>query len=114
MRIRQSLLLALSLIILSGVWTVIRAQVNSDVTFDTLALTYPYDKKVKVPLIGTERFAKNIKGEATIERRKSVTLISVDIGRLPPPSQLGPAFTTYVIWAITPEGQADNIGEFRQ
>src|SRR5262249_33127155 len=74
----------------------------------------PYDRKVKVTIIGTERFAKNIKGEAIIERRKSVTLIQIDLGRLPPPSQLGPAFTTYVVWAITPEGIANNLGEYRQ
>lgn len=91
-----------------------RAQTDSDISFDTIAMTYPMGKKVKIPIIGTERFAKNIKGEATIERRKSVTLIQIDLGRLPPPSQLGPAFTTYVVWAITPEGTADNLGEYRQ
>ncbi len=90
------------------------AQGSSDVTFDTIALTYPFDKKIKVPIIGTERFAKNIKGEAVIERRKSVTLIQIDLGRLPPPSQVGTVYSTYVIWAITPEGLVDNIGEYRQ
>jgi outer membrane protein OmpA-like peptidoglycan-associated protein len=96
-----------------AVATLVGAQ-TSDVTFDTLALTYPVGKEIKVPIIGTERFAKNIKGEAKVERRKSVTLVQIDIGRLPPPSQVGPAFTTYVIWAITPEGIADNLGEYRQ
>ncbi|MCS6886444.1 MAG: OmpA family protein [Acidobacteriota bacterium] len=86
---------------------------TSDVTFETVAMTYPQGKKVRVPMLGTERFAKNIKGEAVVERRKSVTLISIDIGRLAPASQLGPAAATYVIWAITPEGIADNLGEFR-
>lgn len=90
------------------------AQTNSDVSFDTVVMTYPFDKKVKIPLIGTERFAKNIKGEAVIERRKSVTLIQIDLGRLPPPSQLSPASATYVVWAVTSEGIIDNIGEYRQ
>lgn len=86
---------------------------SSDVTFETVSMTYPQGKKVRVPMLGTERFAKNIRGEAVIERRKSVTFITLDIGRLAPPSQLGPAAATYVIWAITPEGMADNLGEFR-
>lgn len=86
---------------------------SSDITFETVAMTYPQGKKVRVPMLGTERFAKNIRGEAVIERRKSVTLVTLDIGRLAPPSQLGPAAATYVIWAITPEGVADNLGEFR-
>src|SRR5438045_1525082 len=101
---KQTLLLVLGLtLFLSGHPGLLRTATaqTSDVTFDTVALTYPYGKKIKVPIIGTERFAKNIKGEATIERRKSITLVSIDIGRLPPPSQLGPAVTTYVIWAIT-------------
>lgn len=113
-RKKQSLLLLSAILLLGGIASRVQAQTASDVTFDTVAMSYPYDKKVKIQIIGTERFAKNIKGEADIERRKSVTLIRIDLGRLPPPSQLGPAFTTYVIWAITPEGLADNIGEFRQ
>ena len=86
---------------------------NSDVTFETPAFTYPYDKEIKVSIIGTERFAKDVEGEATIERRRSITLVTLRIKHLPPPSGLGPAFATYVIWAITPEGNVDNIGEFR-
>ncbi|MEW6732917.1 MAG: OmpA family protein [Acidobacteriota bacterium] len=116
MRVRgRKLLFAFSvMMLLYGGLARVLAQNSSDVTFDTVAITYPQGKKVKISLIGTERFAKNIKGEALIERRKSVTLVHIDIGRLPPPSQLGPAFTTYVIWAITPEGQVDNLGEYRQ
>src|SRR2546428_11688767 len=106
MRSRQILFSALSVImLLSGLSLRAAAQINSDVTFDTIAMTYPYGKKIKVPLIGTERFAKNIKGEATIERRKSITLVSIDIGRVPPPTQPGPGVTSHLIWALTPEGQ---------
>lgn len=115
MRTKKGMLLIFALLLCWFMPTQIAwAQADSDVTFETLAMTYPQNKKIKVPIIGTERFAKNIKGEATIERRKSVTLIELNIGRLPPPSQLGPAFTTYVMWAITPEGIASNLGEYRQ
>src|ERR1044071_2925758 len=107
-------LILIALLVLAGGSAQVFAQGSSDVTFDTIAMTYPQGKKIKIPIIGTERFAKNIKGEAIMERRKSVTLIQINIGRLPPPSQVGPAFTTYVIWAITPEGIADNLGEYRQ
>lgn len=87
---------------------------QSDVTFQTVSMRYPFDKVIKVPLVGTQRFASNINGEASVERRSSVTLLSVKINRLPRPSTVGPMSSTYVIWAITPEGIADNLGEFRK
>lgn len=87
---------------------------QSDVTLKTVAMRYPFDKEIKVPLVGTQRFASNVSGEALIERRKGVTLLTVKANRLPRPATVGPLSTAYVIWAITPEGIADNLGEFRK
>jgi len=37
--------------------------------------------------------------------------IKVDVKKLPSPRTFGPEFLTYVLWAITPDGHAANLGE---
>jgi outer membrane protein OmpA-like peptidoglycan-associated protein len=37
--------------------------------------------------------------------------IQLDLKKLPPATQFGPEFLTYVLWAITPDGHAANLGE---
>src|SRR5207253_9487895 len=36
------------------------------------------------------------------------------IGNLPRASELGGAYTTYVLWAISPDGHVDNLGEIKR
>jgi outer membrane protein OmpA-like peptidoglycan-associated protein len=88
---------------------------QSDITLDVTAITFPNDERIKVGLLGTAQF-NNLKGTAIMSREKgkSVTLVKLDIGRLPQPAQVCQACATYVAWAVTPEGQADNLGEFRK
>ncbi|MGQ9896486.1 MAG: OmpA family protein [Acidobacteriota bacterium] len=87
---------------------------RSDVTFRTVTMRYPFDRKVRVPMVGTERFGANVSGEAVIERRSSITKISLTLKRLPRPATVGPMSATYVMWAVTPEGICDNLGEYRK
>ncbi len=51
------------------------------------------------------------KGEATIEPKRGSTLISAHFSNVPPPTRFGPQYLTYVVWAISPEGRAQNLGE---
>jgi outer membrane protein OmpA-like peptidoglycan-associated protein len=51
------------------------------------------------------------KGEARVERKKGVVSISAKFKKLLPATQYGPQYLTYVLWAITPEGRASNLGE---
>ena len=51
------------------------------------------------------------KGEAKVEGKKGVISISAKFEKLSPATQYGPQFLTYVLWAITPEGRASNLGE---
>ena len=37
--------------------------------------------------------------------------IDARFDKLAPPEQFGPEYLTYVLWAITPEGRATNLGE---
>ncbi len=51
------------------------------------------------------------KGQARVESRMGSTKIETEVERLEPANRFGPEFLTYVMWAITPEGRAQNIGE---
>ncbi|MFY9527683.1 MAG: OmpA family protein [Candidatus Acidiferrales bacterium] len=51
------------------------------------------------------------KGQARVESKKGVVDISAKFDKLQPANQYGQQFLTYVLWAITPEGRASNLGE---
>jgi outer membrane protein OmpA-like peptidoglycan-associated protein len=51
------------------------------------------------------------KGEAKVEGKKGVVSVSAKFEKLSPAMQYGPQFLTYVLWAVTPEGRATNLGE---
>jgi len=50
-------------------------------------------------------------GEATVESKQGVIKIDARMEKLQPATKFGPEYLTYVMWAITPEGRATNIGE---
>jgi outer membrane protein OmpA-like peptidoglycan-associated protein len=51
------------------------------------------------------------RGEARVDSQMGSTKIDVHVNRLTPANQFGPEYLTYVLWAITPEGRAQNLGE---
>jgi len=51
------------------------------------------------------------KGEAKVENKKGYTEINVKFHDLQPATRFGPEYLTYVLWAISPEGRAANLGE---
>ena len=51
------------------------------------------------------------KGKAKVDSKAGRLQINVDLSRLGPASKIGPQYLTYVLWAITPEGRANNLGE---
>jgi outer membrane protein OmpA-like peptidoglycan-associated protein len=50
-------------------------------------------------------------GEATVEAKQGVTVVSVTLNGLAGPSRLGAEFLTYVLWVVSPEGRYSNVGE---
>jgi outer membrane protein OmpA-like peptidoglycan-associated protein len=50
-------------------------------------------------------------GEASVESKQGVIKIDARMEKLQPATKFGPEYLTYVMWAITPEGRATNIGE---
>jgi outer membrane protein OmpA-like peptidoglycan-associated protein len=51
------------------------------------------------------------KGEARIEAKNGAIVVDCNFDNLSAPGQFGNAYLTYVLWAITPEGRANNLGE---
>src|SRR5450755_3771713 len=50
-------------------------------------------------------------GEAKVESKKGYIEIEVEFARLARPTSFGSEYLTYVMWAISPEGRAVNLGE---
>lgn len=103
--------LLIGLVITAFCFTAI-AQV--DVGRKTTAITYPLDDNVTVQFRGTTRFPR-MKGEAKVKRTaRSGTTIELSVEKMPRPFELGAGYATYVLWAISPTGQADNLGEIKR
>jgi outer membrane protein OmpA-like peptidoglycan-associated protein len=88
-------------------------QAGGDQKRRTIAVTYLKDP-VTVTLAGTT-LRPTARGEATVERwrKRNESEIDITIQNMNPAFNYGADFTTYVLWAITPAGQVDNLGEFR-
>lgn len=85
-----------------------------DVPRRTTAITYPLDDLVFVQFRGTTRFPR-MKGDAKIRRtNRNGTEIDLSVSKMPRPFELGAGYATYVLWAISPEGQVDNLGEIKR
>ncbi len=77
----------------------------------TKAINYRYAKgSTQVGFKGTV-LAPLTKGDAKVETKRGVVSIEAKFDKLLPATQYGPQFLTYVLWAVTPEGRASNLGE---
>ncbi len=87
---------------------------QTDVPRQTVAVTYPVDETVMLQFRGTTRFPR-MKGEAKIQRtKKNGTEINLSVSKMPRPFELGAGYATYVVWAISPDGQVGNLGEIKR
>jgi len=50
-------------------------------------------------------------GQAKVESKKGYIEIEVEFGNLQSPTTFGGEYLTYILWAISPEGRAVNLGE---
>jgi outer membrane protein OmpA-like peptidoglycan-associated protein len=87
---------------------------QSDVARRTVAVTYPLDETVVVKFRGTTLLPR-LKGEAKVKRAgRRGTRVELAIDNLPRANELGGIYTTFVLWAISPSGSVDNLGEIKR
>ena len=109
-RIARHLVYALSacLLFVSAVFA------QTDIERKTVAITYPLDETVTVKFRGTTVLPR-LKGEAKVRRAgRRGTRVEFSVEDLPRASELGGIYTTYVLWAISPDGRVDSLGEIKR
>ena len=79
---------------------------------NTEAVDYRSGAETAVDVVGTNLMPEVI-GKAKIISKRGLTDVHVDVDHLRKPETLDAAFLTYVLWAISPEGTAENIGELQ-
>ena len=86
--------------------------INISVSRTVQAVSYPNNTSSSINFTGTPLlpFAK---GQAKVENKRGVITIQAELQKMSPANTLGAEFLTYVLWAITPEGRARNLGEFQ-
>lgn len=80
------------------------------VSRSTQSVDYRHQASTKVDLKGTD-LAPQVSGEAKVDAKSGTVRIDADLQHLVPPNSFGLAYLTYVLWAISPEGQPKNLGE---
>jgi len=109
-------LFCLSLLALCFATGTLSAQTEQDIPASNVtaksvtAIGYQLGTGTKVNLKGMELMPL-ANGEAKVEAKKGATSIEVEIKDLAQPTTLGTEFMTYVLWAVSPEGRAANLGE---
>ena len=87
---------------------------QSDVPRQTVAITYPLDETITVKFRGTTLLPR-LKGEAKVRRAgRRGTRVELSLEDLPRASELGGPYATYLLWAISPDGRVDNLGEIKR
>lgn len=76
----------------------------------THAVDYRSGATTAVDIAGTDLMSQ-LTGKAKVISKRSLTDIHVNVEHLKPANSIDLAYLTYVLWAISPEGQAKNIGE---
>lgn len=74
----------------------------------TLAIKYRVDNDTRINMAGTS-LAPQLKGEAEVRYRDGRSRIKMSLNELTHPQRLGAFYTTYILWAIAPEGQAEKL-----
>ncbi len=77
----------------------------------TAAINYRHRSgQTTIDFRGTELLPQS-KGRAEVKSQKGYTDIDAKFEDMDSPSRFGPEYLTYVLWAVTPEGRAMNLGE---
>jgi outer membrane protein OmpA-like peptidoglycan-associated protein len=84
--------------------------INIHVARTTQAVNYRDRTSTKIDFQGTALMPRAL-GKADIEARRGRIAIKAEFDHIEPASSFGTAYLTYVLWAISPEGNPNNLGE---
>lgn len=85
--------------------------VNIRISRTIKSVTYrPNSGRSNIGFLGTALLPR-AEGKARVQNKQGVTYIEGEISKLEPALKFGSPYLTYVLWAITPEGSANNLGE---
>ena len=84
------------------------AILSRDVASQVSAYNYREGPESELDFTGTPLVPAGV-GEIEVEYQKGRSEIEVEVKKLPEAKSLGP-YTTYVLWAVTPDGRATNLG----
>ncbi len=84
--------------------------INIRVSRTVQAVNYRDRASTKIDFRGTPLMPR-AEGKADIEAKRGRIGIKAEFEHLEPPSTFGSAYLTYVLWAISPEGNPNNLGE---
>ncbi len=74
------------------------------------AVTYRENTSTQIDFKGTVLLPR-AEGKAHIEAKRGRVEVKAEFDNLEPAAKAGRAYITYVLWAISPEGQPNNLGE---
>jgi len=75
-----------------------------------LAVKYIENKQTTVNMPGTA-LAPRVMGKADVEFKQGRTNVRLEMESFANPQALGAYYTTYILWAVAPEGQTENLME---
>jgi outer membrane protein OmpA-like peptidoglycan-associated protein len=105
---RDTIVVVSSFLIAAGLAVPARA---ADVdTRSTVALTYREGSGTQVDLVGRGQTTGTV-GKADVKRSEGRTRVKLKLEALPHPQSLGSLYTTYMLWAVAPEGRAESLAE---
>ncbi len=94
----------------NGVEPVFRVEVTSKTI---RAVNYHHRQgTTKIDFRGTALLPE-ARGSAEVSPNTGAARVSLHFDRLSNPAQFGPEYLTFVLWAITPEGRAERLGEIQ-
>src|SRR5579863_1300177 len=87
-----------------------RPVIDVRVTRSVQAVTYRENTSTQVDFRGTP-LSPHSEGKAHVEAKRGRVQVRAEFENLEPPRTMGRAYLTYVLWAISSEGQPNNLGE---
>jgi outer membrane protein OmpA-like peptidoglycan-associated protein len=75
-----------------------------------LAINYQHRTKTGIEFRGSPLMTL-ARGSANVEAKNGRIAIDAEFKSLTPAANFGPEYLTYVLWAITPDGKTNNLGE---